>query len=190
MSILHWLFRRKKPPTLFLGDVQMHLDWNIVSSFCHYFGAPIQAEPSPEQLRHYFAKALGLPLYGSGEDIKTGDQLVHFAITDLRYGFFSSINANDTWLPLLIRPSITVYGYLLDIGSGQVLAEKQVTQKPGWLSYANPVLFAWSCFLEENEFEPADPLSDKAAKKTLRKLRKVSTQMARTGHLLEKNRMT
>lgn len=190
MSFWNWLFGRKKPPTVFLGDVQMHLDWNIVSSFCHYFGVPIQAEPSPEQLQSYFAHALGLPLYGPEENIKAGDQLVHFAITDLRYGFFSSINANDTWIPLLIRPSINVYGYLLDIDSGQVLAEKQVTQKPGWLSFANPVLFAWSYFMEENEFEPTDPMSDKAAKKALRQLRKVAAQMARTGHLLEKNRTT
>ncbi|WP_269582379.1 hypothetical protein [Roseibium sp. Sym1] len=190
MSLLNWIFRRKAPPAIFLGDVQMHLDWNMVSSFCHYFGAPVQAEPEPDKLRGYFARALDLPLYGPDQDIRPGDQLVHLAITDLRYGFFTSINANNTWIPLVLRPSITLYGYLVDIDSGQVLAEKRVTQKPSWLSFTNPVLFAWSYFLEDITFHDANPMSDKAAQKALRSLKKVAAQMARTGHLLEKNRIT
>lgn len=190
MSFWRWLLGIRKPPTIFLGDVQMHLDWNIVSSFCHHFGAPVQTEPDQEQLQRYFAKALGLPLYSPDADLKPGDQLLHLAITDLRYGFLASLNTHDTWLPLLIRPSVTLYGYLLDIDSGQVLAEKRVSQKPSWLSSADPVLFAWTYLTGDFGPAPSRPMTDKAAVKALRQLQKLAAHNARTGHLLEKNNMT
>lgn len=168
MTFVSWLFGRKKAPTIFLGDVQMHLDWNIVSSFCHYFGAPVQAEPDPGQLRRYFAQALDLPLFAPDAELKPGDQLLHLAITDLRYGFLASLNTNDTWIPLLIRPSVTLYGYLLDIDNGQVLAEKRVTQKPSWLRSADPILFAWTYFTGNVGPAPSRPMTDTAAAKALR----------------------
>lgn len=190
MSLLNWIFRRKRRPTIYLGDVQMHLDWNIVSSFCHCFGAPVQAEPDPTQLQSYFARALDLPCYACDVDTKAGDQLLHLAITDLRYGFLASLNTSDYWIPLLIRPSVTLYGYLLDIDSGQVLAEKRVTQKPGWLRSADPVLFAWSYLTGNSGPASSQPMTDKAAIKALRQLKKLAAHTARTGHLLEKNRIT
>jgi hypothetical protein len=190
MSILHWLFRRKKPPQIYLGDVQMHLDWNVVSSFCHYFGAPVQSEPPHEQLQKYFAEALEIPVYEKSMETAAGDQLLHLAITDLRYGFLASLNTNDYWIPLLIRPSVTFYGYLLDIDSGQVVAEKRVTRKASWLHSANPVLFAWSFFTGDFGPTTSKPMTDVAARKALNDLKKMAAHTAQTGHLLEKNRMT
>lgn len=190
MSIFNWLFRRKKPPQIYLGDVQMHLDWNIISSFCHHFGAPVQTQPDPGTLRSYFAQALDLPLYENGLETAAGDQLLHLAITDLRYGFHAALNANDTFIPILFRPSVTFYGYLLDVDSGQVLAEKRVTRKASWLQSANPVLFAWSFFTGEFGEAPSKPMTDIAAQKALRDLKKIAAHTAQTGHLLAKNRIT
>jgi hypothetical protein len=95
MSIFHWLFRRKKPPNVYLGDVQMHLDWNVVSAFCEIFGASIGHQPTPEELRLYYSAALNLPLYHSEGREAAGGHLLHLAITDLRHGYFGALDTKD-----------------------------------------------------------------------------------------------
>ncbi len=190
MKLFQWLSGWKRPPQIFLGDVQMHLDWNLVSSFCHYFGSPVHAEPDPHQLRRYFSDVLKMPLFDPNDQTTAGSRLFHLAITDLRYGFAASLNSGDYWLPLVIRPSVTVYGYLLDIDSGQVLAEKRVTQRPSWVRFANPVLFAWSLLADCSESRPSRPMTDTAANKALKQLKKRAARTAQTGHLLAKTRIS
>lgn len=190
MSILHWLFHRRRDPKVHLGDVQMHLDWNVVSAFCEMFGASIGRQPEPEELRAYFADAVRLPLFHPEDTETAGGHLLHLAITDLRNGYFGGFETKDYWLPLIFRPSVTLRGYLVDIDSGRVLAETQVTQKPGWIRYRNPMLFAWNFFFEGADESVVKPMGEVAAIKTLKKLKKLADKQQRIIHLLEKNKIT
>lgn len=190
MSILNWLLRRQKPPKVYIGDVQMHLDWNIVSSFCEMFGTTVGRQPDPEDLRRYFASVLGLQTYAADDPETAGGHLFHLAITDLRYGYFGPFEASDYWVPIVLRPSITVRGFLVDIDTGDTLAERQLTQKPPWIRYKNPVFLAWSFFLGSTDPDSAQPMGDMAAIRVLKKLKKLAKKQAQMDYLLEKNRIT
>ncbi|MEM9634129.1 MAG: hypothetical protein AAGA50_22560 [Pseudomonadota bacterium] len=190
MSILHWLFHRKRDPIVYLGEVQMHLDWNLVTAFCELFGAGIGRQPDPEELRAYYADAMRLRLFHPEDSNTTGGHLLHLAFTDLRNGYFGGIDTKDYWLPLILRPSVTLRGYLVDIDSGRVLAETKVTQKPGWIRYRNPMLFAWNFFFEGADKSVVKPMGEVAALKTLKKLKKLTNKQQRIDHPLEKNRIT
>jgi len=190
MSILSWLFSRKKPPQVYLGDVHMRLDWNIVSSFCELFGTTVGRQPDPEDLRRYFSSALKLEAFVPNDPNMSGGHLFHLAITDLRYGYFGPFEANDYWAPIIVRPSITVRGFLVDIETGSVLAEQQLTQKPPWIRYKNPVFLAWSFFLGHTDPDAAQPMGDMAAIKVLKKLKTLAEKQAKVDHLLAKNRIT
>lgn len=168
----------------------MHLDWNIVSSFCEMFGTTVGLQPDPEDLRRYFASALRLETYTPDNPEMSGGHLFHLAITDLRYGYFGPFEANDYWVPLVLRPSITVKGFLVDIDTGNVLAERQLTQKPPWIRYKNPVFLAWSFFLGTTDPDAAQPMGDMAAIKMLKQLKTLAKKQAHVDHLLEKNRIT
>lgn len=190
MSILNWLFRRQKIPKVYLDDVHLHLDWNIVSSFCEIFGTLVDQRPESEDLKRYFGSVLNLDAYVADDPEMSGGHLFHLAITDLRYGYFGPLQANDYWVTLVFRPSITVRGFLVDIDTGNVLAERQLTQKPPWIRYKNPVLFAWSFFLENADPDAEQPMGDMAAIKMLKTLKKVAKKQANIDYLLEKNRIT
>ncbi|MHA7772542.1 hypothetical protein [Roseibium sp. M-1] len=206
MSFWNWLFRRKKPPTIFLGDVQMHLEWNLLSAFSDGFHYTWADKPSPEILQEHFANALGLPRLSEEElPPRFGDKLFHFAIIDLRKGCLDSINGSDFFLPIFIRPSVTVHGYLIDLHSGDLLAEARATQKPGWLRYRNPriigpMLCAQFLPFPYSQSDPAGhamqpPMCEAAAIKVLQKLVKTAKQaekqrIAQNAYLLEKNNTT
>ncbi len=190
MSIINWLFRRQKIPKVCLGDVQMHLDWNIVSSFCELVGTTAGRQPSQEELKQYFSAALGLAAYVPNDQEMSGGHLFHFAITDLRHGYFGPFGESDYWVPIVIRPSITVKGFLIDIDTGRIMATRTHTQKTPWKRYKNPVFLAWSFFLGTTDPDAAQPMGDMAAIKILKKLKALAKKQTRVDYLLEKNRVT
>jgi|GEM_PF-3082266 len=160
MSFWNLLFRRTEPPTIFLGDVLMHLEWNLLSAISDGFHYTWAQKPSPEVLKEHFAASLGLPLFSQDEmEFRPGDKLFHFAITDLRHGQMGIIGGADVFLPFMLRPSVTLQGYLIDIDTGVVLAEAQVTRKPGWLRYRNPRILGPMVLSQfvPLAFSPSDP---------------------------------
>jgi len=132
------VFSPKRRPTIYLGDVQMKLEWSLLSEITGGPGYPGSPEPSPQMLRDHFSSFLELPILDSGSSSAPGDRLFHLAIVDLRQGIAGIARGPGFDLPLLLRPSVTVQGYLLDIETGNVLAEDRLTQKPGWMRYRNP----------------------------------------------------
>jgi hypothetical protein len=91
---------------------------------------------------------------------------------------------------LILRPSVTLQGFIVDIETGRVLAETKITQKPGWIRYRNPVLFAWNFFVEGADEAVSKPMGEVAALKILKKLKSLADKQQRIDHLLEKNRIT
>jgi len=183
MSIPDWIFRRKKPPTIFLGDVQMHLDWNVLSALCEGFAYTWNGQPSPKVLREHFSNALGLPVYEAGICPPAGNLLFHLAITDIHHGHVNAYRFGDYWIPVVLRPSVTVQGYLVDIETGNVLAEGQQTQKPGWIRYRNPPLVAWSLLTQSDAAGAAldPPMCETTAIKLLLKLKKTAEENVKRG---------
>jgi len=181
MSFWNRLLRRKVSPTVFLGDVDMHLEWNVLSALCDGFGYDWRGNPAPEVLQRHFADALGLPVYDRGKSELAGNQLFHLAITDLRHGHLGALRAGDYWIPVALRPSVTVQGYLVDLETGHVLAEARQTQKPGWVRYRNPPLLAWSLIVQGDAAGDAldPPMCETAAIKVLMKLKKIAKQQAK-----------
>ncbi len=173
MSWLSRSFGRKKPPQIYLGDVQMRLNWNLLSVFFDDLDYTSEPQPSPQVLREHFSSFLGLPKHDPAVASAPGDRLFHLAIVDLHHGFFDTLRDADFWMPLFLRPSVTVQGYLLDIDTGDLLAEEKWTQKPGWVRYRNPRILAPS-LLSGADAAGADldpPMCETAAIKVLMRLK-------------------
>nr|WP_319387207.1 hypothetical protein [uncultured Roseibium sp.] len=151
----------------------MRLNWNLLSAFCDGPDYTWGPKPSPEVLREHFSSFLGLQKHDPAAASAPGDRLFHLAIVDLHHGYFDTFRGGDFWMPLFFRPSVTVQGYLLDIATGDLLAEEQWTQKPGWVRYRNPRVLAPKLLSGTDpagaELDP--PMCETAAVKVLLRLK-------------------
>lgn len=174
MSWFDRVFGPKRRPKIYLGDVQMKLEWSLLSEFTGGQGYAGSAEPSPRILRDHFSSFLGLPTFDLGSSSAPGDRLFHLAIVDLRQGIYGVVSGPGFDTPLFLRPSVTVQGYLLDIESGNVLAEDRLTQKPGWIRYRNPAVLGPKLLFGTDPAGPelAPPLCETAAVKMLMRLKR------------------
>ncbi|WP_299471089.1 hypothetical protein [uncultured Roseibium sp.] len=152
----------------------MQLDWNLLSAICDDLDYTWEPMPGPHILREHFSSFLGLQKYDTAVASDRGDRLFHLAITDLRHGHFNVVQGGDYWTPLFLRPSVTVQGYLLDIDTGDLLAEERWTQKPGWVRYRNPRILAPKLLFGADpagaELDP--PMCETAAAKVLLRLKR------------------
>ena len=183
MSLFNWLFRRWKRPKIFLGDVQMKLEWNVLSALCDGLDYAWQGAPPPDVLRRHFSDALGLPMFDARSCDPKGNHLLHLAITDIRHGHVDTYQLDNFWIPLALRPSATVQGYLVDLETGNLIAEGQQTQKPGWIRYRKPPVLALSLLLGSDVAGKAldPPMCETAAIKLLIKLKKIAREQVKRG---------